>query len=382
MGLSEEVAAQRIGKSRRWWLDLENGRISPRQRELEIIANLLRTTTGALTGEEAGRLASVHNPDDASGDVLDLLAVVDGTDVGHGVISNLEGAVLRLRRSYSTTPPRVLGEQLAAYLATVQRLLRGRLMLTQRRDVMAQAGWLALLYGTVWLDRAVTVRAWNYRNAALHTAQELGHTELEAWAWETPAWFALMEGRFRDAAEFCERGRAVAPQSSVLVALNAQEARARGRLGQRDETIAAIQRAERVIERIPPPEDLSDHYTFDPAKVDFYAATAFLALDEPERAEYHARNVIAASSDAGSPNYWPTRVGSARMDLSLALAQRHEIDAAGYEANLAFEGPFVRLSTLVRAQAVMRALAPYRDVAEVRDFSGRLDEAVRAARPA
>ncbi len=84
----------------------------------------------------------------------------------------------------------------------------------------------------MWFDRAAREPAWSYRNAALHIAQELGHGELEAWAWETPAWFALMDGRYRDAVGFCERGQLVAPRSSVLVALNAQEARAR--LGQRD----------------------------------------------------------------------------------------------------------------------------------------------------
>jgi transcriptional regulator with XRE-family HTH domain len=309
------------------------------------------------------------------GDAYELLAVIDDSDIGSGVVSDLEDAVLRLRRSYSTTPPQVLAGQLDARLGTVRRLLRGHLTLAQRRDLMALAGWLALLQGTVWFDRASPEPAWSYRNAALHVAQELGHAELEAWAWETPAWFALMDGRFRDAAEFCQRGQAVAPRSSVLVALNAQEARARARLGQREETIAAVRRAEEIMEHIPVPEDLSDHYTFDPAKIDFYAATAFLALDEPERAEHHARNVIAASSGPGGPNYWPTRVGSARMDLGLALTQRHEIDLAAHEAGLAFGGPFVRRSTLVRARDLMTALARYRDVAEVRDFEERYQQA-------
>src|SRR5262249_61990351 len=53
------------------------------------------------------------------------------------------------------------------------------------------------------------------------------------------------------AAWFCQCGRAVAPRPSVLVARNAQEARARARLGRRGGTIAAIRRAEDVIGHSP-----------------------------------------------------------------------------------------------------------------------------------
>lgn len=353
---------------RRW----ESGQ-QPMPPALRALASVLGRPVEELT-------AMTRESEDAtrSDDAGDLLAVIDGSDTGSGMMSDLDAAVLRLRRSYSTTPPHVLASQIGARLTAIRRLLGGRLTLSQRRDLMADAGWLALLLGTVWFDRAAREPAWSYRNAALHIAQELGHAELEAWAWETPAWFALMDGRYRDAAEFCQRGQSVAPRSTVLVALNAQEARARAKLGQRHETIEAIGRAEELIEQLPPPDDLSDHYTFDPAKVDFYAATAFLALDEPTRAEHHARSVIAASSEPGSPNYWPTRVGSARMDLGLALVQRHEIDLAAHEAGLAFDGPFVRRSTVVRGTELMAALAPYRDVVEVRDFEEQYSQA-RAA---
>jgi len=299
----------------------------------------------------------------------ELLAVIEGTDTSGGVVADTEAAVLRLRRASSHTPPPILSSQIDIRLRAIRQFLRGRLTLSQRRDLLAASGWLALLQGTVWFDRAQRDAAWLYRDVALRIAQELGHAELEAWSWETPAWFMLLDNRYRDSSELSQAGQPTAPAtSSVRTALFMQEARARARLDERTETIAAIRHAQEAMDKLTPPKYLDDHYVFDPAKIDFYAATCYLWLNEPRRAEQHARQVIAASSDPNGGNYWPTRVGSARMDLGLALAQRGQVDTAAYEATLAFDSPFIRRSTLLRARELLKVLTPYVAVPEVRDF--------------
>jgi tetratricopeptide (TPR) repeat protein len=297
---------------------------------------------------------------------------ISGSDSLPHVIGLLEGSVSRLRRSYSKTPPTELAAAIHDRLHIIKHVLGYGLSRSHRRDVEASATWLTLLLATVYFDLGRSELAWVYRDVALQAANDLGHRELEAWAWETPAWFALMTHDYRDAVELCEQGQSTAPNTSVRIAVHMQEVRARARLGEHAETTSAIRRAQDAADRVPPAAHLDDHYTFDPSKIDFYAATAFLHLGNYREAERHARDVIAASSDPKSGNYWPTRVGSARMDLGMALARRGAVDVAAYEASQAFEGPFVRRSTLVRGQELANVLRGHSDVLEVREFLDRL----------
>jgi transcriptional regulator with XRE-family HTH domain len=347
----------------------ERGVVSPGPRYVRLLALLYDRDPIDLGVQEYDR----PRYDDAeTAEAVELARLMDGSDIGAGTVEAIEAATLRLRRSYSRTPSIILAREIRDRLRVVERLLQGRLTMSQRRDITVAAGWLTLLLGTVYFDLGRREPAWAYRDVALRVAQDLGHAELEAWAWETPAWFTLLDRRYRDSVELSRAGQAVAPKSSVLVAVNLQEARALARLGERSETFSAIRRADEAIEDVPPPEYPDDHYTFDPSKVDFYGASCFLWLNELRQAEERARRVIAASNNQNAPNYWPTRVGSARMDLGLALARRDELDAAAYEAILAFDSPFVRRSTLLRGAELDSVLRDHVDVPEVRDFRERL----------
>lgn len=302
---------------------------------------------------------------------MELIEAISGSDSIPHIIELVDGSVSRLRRSYSKTPPNDLAAAIHDRLHVIKHVLGYGLSGSHRRDLEASATWLTLLLATVYFDLGRAELAWVYRGVAAHAANDLGHHELAAWAWETPAWFALITRDYRDAVELCERGQATAPNTSVRIAVHMQEARARARLGEHVETINAIRRAQDASDRVPAATHLDDHYAFDPSKIDFYAATAFLHLGNYRESERHARNVIRASGDPRSGNYWPTRVGSARMDLGLALARRGAVDIAAYEANQAFDSPFVRRSTLARGQELAGVFRHYSDVSEVREFLDR-----------
>lgn len=319
--------------------------------------------------------AETGSRDRSLDDAVDLMEAISGFDTIPPIIRLVDDAVSRLRRSYSKTPPAQLASAVHDRLHIIKHVLRYGLSRSQRRDLESSAAWLTLLLATVYFDLGRSELAWVYRDLASQVASDLGHRELEAWAWETPAWFALMSHDYRDAVELCERGQAVAPNTSVRIAVHMQEARARATLGEYAETISAIRRAQDASDRVPTASHLDDHYTFDSSKIDFYAATAFLRLGQHREAEEHARNVILASSDPTGGNYWPTRVGSARMDLGLALARRGSVDVAAHEASQAFHSPFVRRSTLARGQELAAVLGNYSGVAEVREFLDRLRSA-------
>src|SRR5205807_2532696 len=56
--LSQNVAGERVGRSRRWWQELEAGRIDPQVGDLERVAWLLHVDLGWLLDLSAGRMAA------------------------------------------------------------------------------------------------------------------------------------------------------------------------------------------------------------------------------------------------------------------------------------------------------------------------------------
>jgi transcriptional regulator with XRE-family HTH domain len=344
-----------------------HGRI-PQPAALRALAAVLDVPLEQLVGLTRGEVGRSDDTDEAA----ELLALIEGSDIGGGAIADMEAATLRLRRSYARMPRSQLIGQIRDRLRRSRRLLQGRLTSSQRRDLQASAGWLALLAGTSYYDVDQREPAWAYREAALGIARDLGHAELEAWAWETAAWFSLADDRYRDALSLAQAGQKVAPPScSVLVAVHLQEARASARLKAGTQTMAAVRRAGAALEPLTE-FDLADHYSFDPAKLDFFAGSAYAAAGMPELAERHLRQLIAAVGDPDGPNYWPMRLNSAHVDLGLALAQQGHADEAGAEGVLAMSGVLLHPSTVRRARELLRVLEPYGEVAGVRDFRERL----------
>jgi tetratricopeptide (TPR) repeat protein len=208
------------------------------------------------------------------------------------------------------------------------------------------------------------------RDAAFGLGTEAEHPEIVAWAFETPAWFALADRRLRDAIDLARAGQEVAPaDKSVIVAVSLQEARASARLGARRETEDAIRRAEAALAKLPEPSHPEDHFTFDPPKLSFYAATCYVWLAEPARAEQHAQQVIEQNGNPASRNWWPTRVATVRIELALARAQQGRIDEAARTGADVLSADFVRRSTLWRAGELDTVLrTDHAEVAEVEDF--------------
>jgi hypothetical protein len=108
---------------------------------------------------------------------------------------DIEAAVLRLRRSYSTTAPDELRGRVEIRLRQVRRLLVGEGRSTSRRSLLAGAAWLALLRATVQADLSEYEAAETSVHVARELAREIGHTEVQAWTWETAAWIAAIDGR-------------------------------------------------------------------------------------------------------------------------------------------------------------------------------------------
>jgi tetratricopeptide (TPR) repeat protein len=253
-------------------------------------------------------------------------------------------------------------------LRYVQQLLSGRLTLAERRHLVVASGWLSLLLACLRFDLGDRDAAEASRDAALQLGKEGGHQELIAWSFELLAWFALVDGSFHDTIEHADVGLTLAPHTSAGVQLAVQEAKAWARLGDRRGAEDAMRRAATALAKLPVPSHPEHQFVFDASKLSFYAATCYTWLGQAERAEEHAREVIAQSLDAGRPVRWPTRLAIARLDLGLVAAQRGQPDEAAELGMVALGSGRVVGSTLVWFAELDAALAKHSSQPGIRDF--------------
>jgi hypothetical protein len=130
------------------------------------------------------------------------------------------------------------------------------------------------------------------RDAALQLGREGGHEEIMAWSFELLAWFALVDGKYRDTIDFAEAGLAIAPHTSAGVQLTVQGAKASARIGDRRAAELAMRQAATTLARLPAPSHPEHQFVFDPSKLSFYArAPAF---------SRNVRSCVAARPPGGS----------------------------------------------------------------------------------
>ena len=184
-----------------------------------------------------------------------------------------------------------------SWLRRVVELHSKSLTLAQHREVLALSGWLALLVGCVEYDSGDRHAAESTRRAALSLATESDHAEVAGWAHEMRAWFALTTGDYRGVIAAAQAGAERAPHHSVAVQLAAQEAKAWARLGDRRQVEVALDRGRRLLEGMPHPENLDNHFVVDPAKFDFYAMDCYRLVGEDKLARTLAEEVLRVGTN-------------------------------------------------------------------------------------
>jgi tetratricopeptide (TPR) repeat protein len=313
---------------------------------------------------------------------FDLSRNATASEVDPASIRSLDDAVDRLSREYSTVPPAPLLTRVQQRLWQIDHLRRSRMTLDQHRHLLETAGWLHILLAILHYDLGDREAAETSRDAALHFGRESENAEIQGWAFETPAYFALFDGRARDAIDLCIAGQDLAPQeSSVFAALNMQEARAWARVGDRHAAEEALLRGSAALDQLPEPKHPDNHFVFDKDKFAYYASTTYAWLGMPKNTQRYASQVIEVNRDPRRPNFWPGRVKGAHLDLGLALAKRNRPDEASHEGLQALRDYAPRTWILRRAADLDRALASHSELPEVRDFHERFIEARRAKEP-
>ncbi|MGW2081924.1 XRE family transcriptional regulator [Streptomyces sp. NPDC001939] len=320
----QEVSEQDL---RREWKCWERGDAQPAKYK-SAIASTFGTTTGAffpVRGRRDGRAEILQ----VSGmDSVDIIARVRACDVDVATLDALRITADRLCCEYAYLPADQLLVEGKAWLARVVGLQRQRVSVAQHRDIIALAGKLSLLVGCVEYDCGRPRDAEATRQAALMLGQECGELGVQGWAHEMRAWFSLTREDYRGAIAASEAGIAVAPNESVAVQLYAQKAKAWARLGDRAQTEEALEQGRQLLERMPYPENIEDHFVVDPAKYDFYRMDALRKVGENRLAELLAREVIRAGTDFDGTERAPMRIAEARVTLGVVAARDGDLDSA------------------------------------------------------
>ena len=188
--------------------------------------------------------AAAGTPPDAVVEAMELARLAEASDVGADALASVERAVQRLRGAAGSAPPGSLLPAVRAQRRYLATLLGGRLTVAQRRRLLVAAGWLSVVLARLHFEAGERDAAEASREAALRLARQAGNAELVAWTLEAGAWWALVDGRFREAVELARDGQDHAPPASAAaVQLALHEAQAWRRLGDREEADGALRQA-------------------------------------------------------------------------------------------------------------------------------------------
>jgi len=311
----------------RQWKRWEAGDAQPLKYR-SAIASTFGTTTGAFFPERSRRDGRAEILQVSGMDTVDIISRLRASDLDAATLDALRITADRLCCEYAYMPADQLLLEGKAWLARVVGLQHQRVSLAQHRDIIALAGKLSLLVGCVEYDSGKPRDAEATRQAALMLGQESGELGVQGWAHEMRAWFSLTRGDYRGVIAAAEAGIAVAPNEGVAVQLYAQQAKAWARLGDRTQTEVALDKGRLLLERLPYPENIDDHFVVDPAKYDFYRMDALRRVGENRQAEQLAAEVIRAGTDFDGTERSPMRIAEARVTLGVVAAREGDLDTA------------------------------------------------------
>lgn len=254
-------------------------------------------------------------------DIQTFLADLTSSSTGNEVISQLDQATHALAEVHTQAPAkRLLGQALEMH-KQVQKLLQGRLRLSQRRDLFRiESDLLAhacILLGDLKHDQA----AEDYGRAALALAQEAESNQ--AVARTALAKTLRWRERFIESANMARQGFESCPPSTVRTQLASQEANAAALLGDTGRACEALRRAEKAAEVAQADSGVSA-WSFPTARQAIFALSVATHTGDPDAALRAARMADAGWA-AGEPqvaaNWAQIRVGA-----GIAHLERDELD--------------------------------------------------------
>jgi tetratricopeptide (TPR) repeat protein len=296
-------------------------------------------------------------------DTQELLARIGSSSVDAATLDGLRITVERLCSQYPFMPADQLLTEGKAWLRRMITLLDRKLTLNQHRDILATAAWLAALVGCVEYDSANHDAAEENRKTAWNLGEESGNADVMAWSQEMRAWFALTRGDYPAVLDAAETGLSVAPRTNAAVQLHAQKAKAWARLGDRRQVETALDRGRAVLEQLPYPENLHNHFVVDPAKQDSYAMDCYRILGSTDSAgtdnklaAAYATEILRTGIDSAGFELSPMRNAEARITLAVIAARQGDLEQALDYGRQAISGQRLSAPSLLTVSSELAAI--------------------------
>ncbi|WP_093267891.1 tetratricopeptide repeat protein [Saccharopolyspora shandongensis] len=314
----------------RRWKAWELGENRPGGFYASVVAATLGTVTASLFPPQKS-ISDLELVSATGMSTLEIMSRLSASDVNEATLQAVRITVDKLCSEYSRMPPEDLIREGQQWLRRLVEMQEQRLSFRQRRETLELAGWLALLVGCLEYDLGQRQAAEATRRSALSLGEEVGSGGILGWAHEMRAWFALTSGDYRGVIAAADAGEAAAGNHSVTVQLIAQKAKALARMGRRDEMLDTLERGRVVLDGMPYPDNIENHFMVDPSKYDFYAMDCYRQIGENRLARELSDEVIRASTDFHGNERWPMRIAEAQVTLGIVAAREGNLDeAVGY----------------------------------------------------
>ena len=148
---------------------------------------------------------------------------------------------------------------------------------------------------------------------------------------------SLTRGDYYAVIAAAREGLNATASSGVAVQLQAQEAKAWARLGNRRNVELALERGRLLLDALPYPDNPRNHFQVDPAKFDFYAMDCYRAVGEDSLAMAMAEAVASTSTTPGGEVISPMRLSEAELTRATVLARNGEVDEATSAAEIGLD---------------------------------------------
>ena len=180
----------------RQWKRWESGQTMPSEFYQPIIAKTFGTVTHAMFPVPPQPDANAEIVAASGMDTLELVARLQRSDLDEATLNAVRVMADTLCSEYASRPADDLLTEGRAWLRRVTQYQGQRLTLQQHREILVQAGWMALLIGCVEYDTGDKPTAETTRQAALSLGVEADHAQIQAWAHEIRAWMNLTSGDY------------------------------------------------------------------------------------------------------------------------------------------------------------------------------------------
>jgi transcriptional regulator with XRE-family HTH domain len=317
------------------WKRWERGAVLvPRVESQQAIASMFGTAREAYFAPATTGSALARLTDD---ETLELVQRLRASSVDRSTLDMARITIDQLCTDYASQPGPVVLEEAERLLHELVALKSECLGYREMGEVYELTAWLTLLVACLQYDRGNERLAEQARRGAMQLASEIGHGTILGWAAEIRAWMSLTRGDYYAVIAAAREGLNATANSGVAVQLQAQEAKAWARLGNRRNVELALERGRLLLDTLPYPDNPRNHFQVDPAKFDFYAMDCYRAVGEDALAMAMAEAVAATSTTPGGEVISPMRLSEAELTRATVLARNGEVDEATDAAEIGLD---------------------------------------------